>query len=154
MPVRYTPEQFGVELRACDGDFTRLANTVASRDAGLPVDTLVANLRDDVLHVWTPPGGGRAGALNHVVIHGLDVTVSLGMTRRPPDKTMRTVLDDLTHGGTHVHFGFEFDDLRLEATDIDWSFGSGSVVTGPAEDLALLICGRTVPAGRIERRVT
>jgi len=61
MPVRYTMEQFGAELQACEGDFTRLSNTVASRDAALPVDVLVGNLRDEMLHAWTPPGGGSTG---------------------------------------------------------------------------------------------
>jgi uncharacterized protein (TIGR03083 family) len=153
MAVRYSPEQFGAELRACDGDFTRLSNTVADRDAGLPVDTLLANLRDPTMHRWTPPGGGHAGALNHVVIHGLDITVPLGVTRCPPDETMRTVLDGLTGGGIHAHFGFDIEGLRLEATDMDWSFGSGRTVSGAAEDLALLICGRTVPDDRIAGRV-
>jgi len=38
----------------------------------------------------------------------------------------------------------------LRATDLDWTFGSGTPVSGAAEDLALLVCGRAVPAGRIE----
>ena len=45
---------------------------------------------------WTPPGGGYAGALNHVVIHGLDITVPLGVQRRSSGETIRVVLDDLT----------------------------------------------------------
>ena len=51
---------------------------------------LVGNLRDEMMQHWTPPGGGLAGALNHVV-----------------------------------------------------------TVSGAAEDLALLVCGRELPAGRI-----
>jgi uncharacterized protein (TIGR03083 family) len=153
MPARYSMEEFVTELRACDGDFTRLSNVVAARDAQLPVETLVGNLRDDVMHHWVPPGGGQAGALNHVVIHGLDVTVPLGIDRPPREKTLRAVLDDLTWGGTHAHFGFDLGGLRLEATDFDWSFGSGSPVSGTAEDLALLVCGRQLPAGHISGAV-
>ncbi len=149
MPVRYSPEQFGAQLRDCGGDFTRLSNVVADRDAALPVSTLLADLRDGVMHQWTPPGGGQAGALNHVVIHGLDITVPLGASRRPPDPSIRSVLDNLTQGGTHAHFGFDLDGLRLETTDMDWAFGSGTPVRGAAGDLALLVCGRTLPPGRI-----
>ena len=150
MPVRYSPAQFVAELQACDGDFTRLSNVVASRDAALPVGELIGNLRDDALHGWTPPGGGARGALNHVVIHGLDVTVPLGAGRRPPDETLRAVLDDLTRGGTHAHFGFDLTGHRLRATDLDWSFGSGRPISGAAQDLALLVCGRTLPPGRVQ----
>ncbi len=149
MPVRYTPEQFGAELQACGGDFTRLSDTVAGRDAALPTGTLVADLRNPALHRWTPPGGGQSGALNHVVIHSLDITEPLGAGRRPSDPTMTALLDDLTAGGTHTHFGFDLDGLRLQATDMDWAFGSGREVSGTAGDLALLICGR-LPPGRIE----
>jgi uncharacterized protein (TIGR03083 family) len=151
MPVRYSPDRFMAELRACDGDFTRLSNTVASRDAALPADVLVANLRDDALHRWTPPGGGEIGALNHAVIHSLDITVPLGVKRCASDEALRIVLDDLT-GGTHIHFGFDLAGIKLQAADMDWSFGSGTPIRGTAEDLALLICGRNLsrflPGGR------
>jgi hypothetical protein len=39
---------------------------------------------------------------------------------------------------------------RLQATDLDCSHGSGSVVRGKAEDLALVLGGGSTPAGRIE----
>ncbi len=136
MAARYSEEEFMAELRRCDFDFTRLSNEVASRDASLPDDELVTNLRSDVMQRWTPPGGGYHGALNHVVIHGLDVTVPLGV--------------DLTQGGGHAHFGVDIEGRNLQASDLDWSHGSGPVLRGAAGDLALAICGRTVPDGRVE----
>ena len=150
MAARYPEDKFMAELRRCDFDFGRLSNEIASRDAVLPSAELVANLRSDVLQHWTPPGGGYHGALNHVVVHGLDVTVPLGVPRRSPDSTIRVVLDDLTTGGIHERFGMGIDGRTLLATDIDWSYGSGPPLRGTAEDLALVLCGRTVPAGRIE----
>src|SRR5438105_8781631 len=92
MPARYSEDAFMAELRESEFDFTRLSNRIAGRDAQLPTDELVGNLRDEVLHHWTPPGGGHRGALNHVVIHGLDITVPLGEPRRSTDATMRIVL--------------------------------------------------------------
>jgi uncharacterized protein (TIGR03083 family) len=151
MAVRYSPAEFGALLQDCGGDFTRLSNTVASRDAGLPRGTLEGNLRDEEMHRWTPPGGGQAGALNHVVIHGLDITVPLGVPRLSGADTIGLVLDDLTRGGIHGHFGFDLSGLSQHATDIGWAFGSGTPVRGAAGDLALLICGRSLPPGRIQR---
>ena len=150
MPVRYSPEQFGTEIQAAGGDFTKLSNTVAGRDAALPVDVLVGNLRDEMLHAWTPPGGGSTGALNHAVIHSLDITVPLEVDRRASDQAIRMVLDDLTEGGTHANFGFDLNGIQLRATDIEWSYGSGKTITGAAGDLAAFVCGRTLPAGRID----
>src|SRR6516165_1231368 len=125
MAARYPEDKFMAELRRCDFDFGRLSNEIASRDAGLPTGELVANLRSDVMQHWTPPGGGYHGALNHVVIHGLDATVPLGVTRRSPDSTIRVVLDDLTAGGVHENFGTGIGGRTLQATDLDWSYGSG-----------------------------
>ena len=150
MAARYSEEQFMTELRRCGLDFGRLSNELAARDAELPPGELLAGLRSEVMQHWTPPGGGWHGALNHVVIHGLDVTVPLGVPRRPPDATIRVVLDDLTRGGVDAHFGTSIEGRRLQATDLDWSYGSGPALRGAAEDLALLLCGRTVPHGRLD----
>jgi uncharacterized protein (TIGR03083 family) len=149
MPARYREDAFMAELAADNFDFTRLSNRLASRDADLAADELVASLRDEVLHRWTPPGGGARGALNHAVIHSLDITVPLGEARLAPDPAMRTVLDDLTAGGVHEHFATDIAGRRLRATDMDWSFGSGRELTGAAEDLAAHLCGRTPPGGRL-----
>jgi uncharacterized protein (TIGR03083 family) len=101
MPARYSEDAFMAELRADEFDFTRLSNRIASRDAKLATVELVGNLRDEALHRWTPPGGGYHGALNHVVIHSLDVTSPLDESRRASDTAMRSVFDDLTAGGGH-----------------------------------------------------
>jgi uncharacterized protein (TIGR03083 family) len=144
MAVRYDEAAFMAELQQCEFDFTRLSNKVAARDGELSTGELVANLRDAVLHRWTPPGGGYHGALNHAVIHGLDVTVPLGEKRRTSDVAIVAVLDDLTRGGAHEHFGTDLGGRRFEADDIDWAFGDGEVLRGSAEDLALYLCGRAV----------
>ena len=39
--------------------------------------------------------------------------------------------------------------IELRASDIDWSFGSGAPLSGPAQDLALALCDRKLPAGRL-----
>lgn len=150
MPARYSDEEFMAELRAHDFDFTRLSNRIASRDADLPTTALVDGLRSEAMRQWTPPGGGHRGALNHAVIHGLDATVPLGIRRHVADETMRFILDDLTSGGVHAHFGTDIGGRRLEATDLDWSYGDGTPLRGAAEDLALAICGRAIPAGQLD----
>jgi uncharacterized protein (TIGR03083 family) len=150
MAARYPEEQFMAELKRCGFDFTRLSNEIAARDASLPADELIGNLRSEVMQRWAPPGGGYHGALNHVVIHGLDITVPLGAPRLAPDQTIRVILDDLTQGEAAGRFGVDVAERRLQATDLDWSFGAGPVLRGPAADLALVICGRSVPPGRLE----
>jgi hypothetical protein len=43
-------------------------------------------------------------------------------------------------------FGVDLSGVRLEATDLDWHYGTGSPLRGTAQDLLLVICGRRVPA--------
>jgi uncharacterized protein (TIGR03083 family) len=149
MPARYNEDAFMAELGDDEFDFTRLSNRLANRDADLPTADLVGNLRDEALHHWTPPGGGQPGALNHVVVHALDITVPLGEARSASDDAARRVLEDLTEGGIHAHFATEIDGRNLQATDIGWSFGTGPALSGTAADLILHMCGRSIPADRL-----
>jgi uncharacterized protein (TIGR03083 family) len=85
MPFRTSLARTLVELVRAGGDFNRMADRRARHDAAtLPPETLVEYLRANVAHPWTPPGGGVHGALAHDVIHGLDITVGLGLNRRVP----------------------------------------------------------------------
>jgi uncharacterized protein (TIGR03083 family) len=142
MAVRYAPDAFMAELQEADGDFTVLANRVAARDGALPTSTLVANLRDEHLHRWRPPGGGAMGALTHVTIHGLDVTVPLALAPTSTATAQRLVLDGLVAGGDQNHFGVPIDGVALQATDLDWTSGAGEPVTGTAAQLILRLSGR------------
>lgn len=147
MPLRYAPPRFMEELARANGDFNLMADRCARQDAvDLSTEQLVAGLRDPNLHAWQPPGGGSEGALTHVVIHGLDVTVPLGIERHVPDRRLREVLD----------VAARLDSLRpniagfeLRADDVEWALGSGATLSGEAQDLLLVLFGRRLPAGRL-----
>lgn len=147
MPVRLTPEQFGAEMAAAGGDFTILSDTVATRDGSLPVADLLAQLRSPELHAWQPPGGGAAGALSHAVIHSLDVTIALGRPAVATAEAATAVLDQLTAAGGRL-FGVKLTDVRLEATDTEWTWGDGQSFRADSGSLVALVSGRTLPDGR------
>jgi uncharacterized protein (TIGR03083 family) len=149
MPARYPGPAFMAELEAAGGDFTRLSNTVAVRDGALPVAALVADLRSDVLHGWQPPGGGMDGALTHCVIHELDIVEAVQLERRVPAARITRVLGVVAAVDAPNMFGVDLDGVELRADDLVWSAGSGAPVTGPAQALALVACGRLLPAGRL-----
>ncbi|MDM7490348.1 maleylpyruvate isomerase family mycothiol-dependent enzyme [Rhodococcus sp. GXMU-t2271] len=151
MPARLTPGQFGAEMAAAGGDFTVLSDTVAARDAVLPVSEHLAQLRSPLLHSWQPPGGGAAGALSHAVIHSLDVTVALDRPTVAPAEAVVAVLDQLTAANGAL-FGVDLTEVRLEADDTDWDWGSGEVVRADSGRLVALLSGRTLPDGRTLRR--
>ncbi len=147
MPVRLTPQEFGAEMAAAGGDFTVLSDTVAARDASLPVAELLDELRSARLHAWQPPGGGEAGALSHAVIHSLDVTVALGRPAVAAVEAVVAVLDQLTAARGAV-FGVDLTGVRLEADDVPWGWGEGRLVRADAGRLVALLSGRELPDGR------
>ncbi|MBM2614636.1 maleylpyruvate isomerase family mycothiol-dependent enzyme [Actinoplanes sp. LDG1-06] len=146
MPVRLTPETFGAEMAAAGGDFAVLSETVAARDASLPVADLLGQLRSPALHAWQPPGGGAEGARSHAVIHSLDVTIALDRPAVAPLEAMTAVLDVLVGAGGSL-FGLDLTGLRFEATDAAWSWGDGRLVRAGSGPLVALLSGRTLPTG-------
>ena len=149
MPARYSGPAFMAELEAAGGDFTRLSETVAARDGALGAASLIADLRAEALHGWQPPGGGMEGALTHCVIHALDIIEAVPLDRRVPDERIARVLGIVADPGAPNLFGADLSGVELAADDLDWSCGSGAAVTGSAQALALVACGRLLPAGRL-----
>ncbi|MEP6631233.1 MAG: maleylpyruvate isomerase family mycothiol-dependent enzyme [Lapillicoccus sp.] len=145
MAARYDPPAFMAQLAAVGHDFEALSEQVARRDGDLPFGSLLDDLRSDTMAAWAPPGGGASGALTHAVIHGLDITGALSIPRTADDHATRLVLDTLT-GGVAGHFGVDLTGRALAATDLDWTFGSGTPVRATAGDLVLALAGRPRPA--------
>ena len=149
MPYRMSTSRFALEMIKSRGDFNRMADRVARSDtAEMSAADLLASLRDNVDHEWKPPGGGLLGALSHDVIHGLDITVGLGLDRKVPADRMELVLSGLAKKNIEF-FGTDLSGVALEATDLDFRHGTGTPVRGLAQDLLLVICGRRLPAGRL-----
>ena len=152
MPARLTPQQFGAEMAAAGGDFGVLSDTVAGRDAALPVGDLLSALRSPMLHQWQPPGGAAAGAISHAVIHSLDVTIALDVPTVAPSDAILAVLGQVT-AVNGDWFGIDLSGIRLEASDSEWNWGDGDVVRADSGSLVALVAGRTLPDERVLQRV-
>src|SRR5215472_2063071 len=146
MPFRYSAARFGLEMAKSGGNFTAMSDRVAKRDAAaMPATDLTAALGDNAEHPWQPPGGAPEAPLTHDVIHGLDFTVPLGLSRRVPADRLRLALDAVTSPHALKHFDVDLTGIRLVAGDLDWSFGTGEPLIGAAQNLLLLIAGRRLP---------
>lgn len=150
MPYRYSTLKVLAGIVGARGNFDRLADRYARRDAAaLSAEELTACLRDNAEHPWRPPGGGHEGALSHDLIHGMDVTVALGIERRIPADRLRVLLDGALSPRSRRYFGVDLDGVQLRADDVDWSLGTGTPLIGAAQDLVLVLSGRRLPEGRL-----
>ncbi|MEU7601206.1 maleylpyruvate isomerase family mycothiol-dependent enzyme [Streptomyces sp. NPDC041003] len=146
---RYSLARTAWELIRARGSLHRMTDRCARKDAAAhSTRELTAFLRDNADHPWKPPVGGIEAALGHDVIHGLDITVALGLGRRVPEERMRILLGAVD-ARTVTFFGADLSGIELRADDLDWSFGTGTPLSGAAQDLLLLAYGRRLPPGHL-----
>ncbi|WKV72864.1 maleylpyruvate isomerase family mycothiol-dependent enzyme [Streptomyces sp. PCS3-D2] len=149
MGFRYSIPRMAWELIRSRGNLHRMTDRCAHQDvAAHSTRELAALLADNADHPWRPPVGGIEAALGHDVIHGLDVTVALGLGRRVPEDRVRILLEGVSPG-TLKFFGADLAGIELRADDLDWSFGTGTPLYGAAQDLLLVAYGRRLPAGHL-----
>jgi uncharacterized protein (TIGR03083 family) len=119
----------------------RLAVTVARR----PASELAGSLRNNADNRFRAPVVGYPGQLTDLQVHGQDMRRPLGLPHGLDLDRLRVSLAFLTGGRA---LGFtprrRLDGLRLEASDLSWSWGTGPVLAGPAEALMMAVAGRPV----------
>jgi uncharacterized protein (TIGR03083 family) len=152
LPYRLSVPRFLAGMVRSGGRFNRYADRQARQDAvDLTPAQLVECLRQNVNHRWKPPGDGYEGALSHDVIHGLDLTVALGIDRQVPIERLRIVFDAMRPHHAK-YFGVDLTGVQLQATDLNWTYGTGTPLTGTAQDLLLVISGRSLPPNHLSGR--
>jgi uncharacterized protein (TIGR03083 family) len=129
-------------LRA-GGNFDAVNRDMAVAHADRPPAELVAELRELADSRRKPAITTVDNLLFDVLVHVQDVAVPLGLTTAMP-------LDAALEGVERVwRMGWPFwarrrlRGLRLTATDVDWSAGTGAEVRGSVQALLLLLTGRT-----------
>jgi uncharacterized protein (TIGR03083 family) len=89
--------------------------------------------------------GSQAEHFVDHLIHHWDVSIPLGKTRQTPEDRLRAALDTMVvvEGKTGIAPGKKLaENLKLSATDVAWSYGSGKEVSGDAMSLILALSGR------------
>lgn len=107
------------------------------------LDELRRVQRDDVRKGISKMIPASEGVVDHV-IHHIDITRPLGRPTTTTPAARLAALDKIVTLGGFVRGKGRAKGLRFVATDLDWSWGSGPVVTGPSEDLLLALSGRAV----------
>ena len=116
-----------------DGDLRQFAE-------GSPAD--VRARYDKIIDSNRKPPGPAYVALGEVMCHGEDIRRALGATGEHPAEHLTTLADLYKKTGAPLRAKKRLDGLRMRATDVDWSTGSGPEVTGPCMSLILAMVGR------------
>ncbi|QRY84033.1 maleylpyruvate isomerase family mycothiol-dependent enzyme [Tsukamurella tyrosinosolvens] len=137
-----TQEEFGAALAEAGGDINAAVDRTARADVARFSDAeLLAIQRARVASRWTPGPGATQGALAHEVIHGLDITVPLGLPGPAPAVLAATVAGSTAEG--LAFFGVDLAGLRLTAVDSDLVLGDGPRdVPLPTLTIVLIATGR------------
>jgi uncharacterized protein (TIGR03083 family) len=83
------------------------------------------------------------------LIHHQDIVRPLDRSRSIPAERLTAALDAMPTIGGFLKSKQRMRGLTWTADDVEWTFGSGPDVTGPAEALILLVSGRRTPIDEI-----
>ena len=127
-------------------DFDKFSQRMVAKRIDRPADELSATLRDRATTSAPLPGFPEGLTVSDVAIHTQDVRRPLGLAGSLDDEVLRHTLDFLTTAkqATTLVDRPDLDDLALRATDIDWSYGSGEEINGPAESILMALANRPV----------
>jgi len=125
-------------------NYDKTADIQARKNAERPLDELLASLRTNAAKSAPMPGFAEGVTVSDVAIHTQDVRRPNDLPGKLDDDVLTTALDILTTD--RIAKGFadipSRDEVTFTADDLDWSFGSGPTVSGPAESLMMLLGGR------------
>ena len=133
--------QFFPKLLASGFSLKRMqAKDIAAERGSSPADTL-ARFKAQVESTGRPPGPIDT-ILGEVIVHSADIRRPLGIAHQYPTEAVAEVAD--FYRGSNLLIGGKkrIAGLMLQATDTDWSAGTGPVVSGPILSLLLAVTGR------------
>jgi uncharacterized protein (TIGR03083 family) len=129
------------------GRFHRLTDQEARRLGARPPAEIVADYRRFDGSRRHPSGTSVLDPLLDVLVHTQDIVVPLGLTHSMPPDAARIAAERVRGlPGFFFPLGRLVKGVRLEATDVAWTAGSGPTVRGPMEALLLLMTGRRTAA--------
>ena len=139
--TKQTPPKFVGKFVASGFRFDAMVSKdVARQTQGTPQETL-ADFRRHVDDTTAPPGPVDSW-IGEIVVHSADIRRPLGIDYAPPVTTSRQVADFYKNSNLLIGSKDRIAGVRLVATDVDWSTGSGPEVLGPILSLVQAMTGR------------
>lgn len=127
-------------------DFEKVSAAMVDKRSDRSVADLTASLRRQATKSAPLPTFPEGLTVSDVAIHTQDVRRPLGLSGELDEEVLRTTLDFLTahkHATTLVDRR-PIEGVRLEATDLGWSFGDGPEIGGTGEAIMMGLANRPV----------
>jgi uncharacterized protein (TIGR03083 family) len=143
MPWSVSVPAMALQVLRHRGSVARAFDAATRELARRPVEEIVSSLRahaNDATHAPRMP----AAPLIDTIVHGDDLRQPLGIVHDVPGASIRRALDQLVVFRDLGAFlpRSRVKGLRLVATDLDWSWGDGAEVSGPARAVLSGVLGR------------
>jgi uncharacterized protein (TIGR03083 family) len=150
MPLVTPIPRFLIAMVGSGFNFDRANVKLTDRVARRSNDELVSGLRANAEHHFTPPGMGPEAPLTDALVHGQDIRRPLGIPHAFEPEHLRRALTFLA--GKSMGFVPKglVNEIRFEATDLDWASGVGAAARGPGEAILLALTGRQVALADLE----
>jgi len=136
-----TPLNFFKAMAGSGFRFNTMIDRAARQLGTLPPGEIIERIRARTSTTNAPPGPPIT-MLGEIVVHSGDIRYPLGLAGDVSPEAITACLD--MYKGQQFPTGAKkrVQGLRLIATDLGWSYGSGPEVAGPALPLLLAMTGR------------
>ena len=131
-----------IGLARARGNFDRFMNTHVPSEGSRPSSEILGIWSEVARSSKIPPTLKRVAQAIDVFVHHHDIALPLGRSVPLDPVRLRWMADGLVGTGKPIGGAARVEGLRLIASDIDWHYGTGPEVTGPAAAIILAGCGR------------
>jgi len=131
-----------IGLARARGGFDRFMNAQVRVEGSKPISEILGIWSEVARSSKVPPILKRVAQAIDVFVHHHDIALPLDRSVPLDPARLRWMADGLVGTGKPIGGAARVDGLRLIATDIDWHYGTGPEVAGPAAAIILGGCGR------------
>ena len=146
MSGEQTPGLFMKGMVAHGFRFNTMMDRQARAAGAASTTEIVDRIRARTTTTNKPPGPART-MLGEVLVHSEDIRRPLGLPHAPDPDALVACLDMYKAAKFPVGAKKRIAGLHLVASDLDWAYGAGPEVSGPALSILMTVVGRAAGLG-------